>query len=501
MAFKLSKYQENILEWVKTGTGSAVVEAVAGSGKSSTLELITNIIPPGDSVIMLAFNKSIVESLKARIRKGIDIKTLNGYGHTLVGKRFNWKVKIDKNKTFKIIDDISNEFSQRGGYIYDTYRDEIVKLVSLSKANAIAPDQEHDIKELIDVNGMSVNKKDKCDVSKMVGRILLESIQNTRTIDFDDQLYLPVMLGMQGQTYDWVLCDEAQDFSPVQHELTKKLIGPDTRVIAVGDTYQSIYAFRGASHTSMLDFKSMLNATVMPLSICYRCGKEIVKFAKNYMPTIEYWDDQVDGDVYDQERYDSELFPPGSMILCRMNAPLVKTFYRLIGANVPAKIPGRDIAAGLKKILRSFGDQHTRGDIEEKITAWQDEESQAAIKADQEKRLELITDKADVLRVILEESGLESIDGMISHIDQLFDPKRKGSIILSTIHKAKGSEADNVFILDDFLMPSSMAKTEEALVQERNLQYVAYTRAKQNLVFIESDGWAEGATMQEQLDL
>ena len=82
---------------------------------------------------------------------------------------------------------------------------------------------------------------------------------------------------------------------------------------------------------------------------------------------------------------------------------------------------------------------------------------------------------------------------MISKIDALFSDSTSG-IVLSTVHKAKGLEADTVHILNPELMPSRWAKKEWEREQESNLIYVAYTRAKQKLSFISDyDGNGDGS--------
>ena len=55
---------------------------------------------------------------------------------------------------------------------------------------------------------------------------------------------------------------------------------------------------------------------------------------------------------------------------------------------------------------------------------------------------------------------------------------------MCTIHKSKGLEHDTVYILNEFLIPSKYAMLEEQLIQENNLKYVARTRAKENLIFL-----------------
>jgi DNA helicase-2/ATP-dependent DNA helicase PcrA len=61
---------------------------------------------------------------------------------------------------------------------------------------------------------------------------------------------------------------------------------------------------------------------------------------------------------------------------------------------------------------------------------------------------------------------------------------RKGDIKLCTIHKSKGLEHNTVYLLNENLIPSKFALTEEALVQEQNIRYVARTRSKENLYLL-----------------
>lgn len=72
---------------------------------------------------------------------------------------------------------------------------------------------------------------------------------------------------------------------------------------------------------------------------------------------------------------------------------------------------------------------------------------------------------------------------LIEHINSIFGIQNDG-IMLSTIHKAKGLEADNVYILCRSSMPSKLAVSDWEIEQEKNLIYVAITRPKQKLGFI-----------------
>ena len=77
--------------------------------------------------------------------------------------------------------------------------------------------------------------------------------------------------------------------------------------------------------------------------------------------------------------------------------------------------------------------------------------------------------------------GTTSPKMILKNLDSLLTSRR--GPILSTIHKAKGTEAKNVIIVNFDKMPSRFAKLDWMQVQEQNLIYVAITRAKLNLTF------------------
>jgi superfamily I DNA/RNA helicase len=91
-------------------------------------------------------------------------------------------------------------------------------------------------------------------------------------------------------------------------------------------------------------------------------------------------------------------------------------------------------------------------------------------------------DKIECLEMLSE--NIETKKELIDKITNIFSDENKQGIKLSTIHKAKGLEADNVYILNKHLIPSKFAKLDWELIQEENLDYVACTRSKKKLGFI-----------------
>ena len=66
MAFTPDKYQQAVCDFITDGEGSAIVEAVAGSGKTTTIVAAAKLIDRDAKCVFLAFNKSIAEELKSQ---------------------------------------------------------------------------------------------------------------------------------------------------------------------------------------------------------------------------------------------------------------------------------------------------------------------------------------------------------------------------------------------------------------------------------------------------
>lgn len=97
-----------------------------------------------------------------------------------------------------------------------------------------------------------------------------------------------------------------------------------------------------------------------------------------------------------------------------------------------------------------------------------------------------ISSKIDMIRALeILSEDINTSEELIGKIKHIFSDRKKGGISLSTIHKAKGLEAKNVYIACRSLMPNSKAIKDWEVRQEYNLMYVAYTRAKDRLGFID----------------
>jgi DNA helicase-2/ATP-dependent DNA helicase PcrA len=495
---KPSIYQEAIFDFVKNGSGSAVVEAVAGSGKTTTVLASLKLIPKNQSVLLLAFNKSIADELKKKAPEHVDVKTFNGYGHRILCQQFG-KINLEANKMRKIVREVMD------GYDYGEFGEHVLALVNYAKRMGILPDgirgmsllpdTDETWNNLIDRFGIAIRSSDRHMAINYAKQCIVKSLNMVTTqniVDFDDQIYIPIVKSFTGDTYDWVFVDEAQDMSLIRSAMVKMAVKPNGRVIAVGDISQAIYGFTGADSESLNNFKKDFNAISLPLSISYRCAKKVVAEAKRIVPHIEAFESAPDGEIKRfEDKFSLTDFKGGDMILCRRNAPVVSLAFKLIKAGIPAKILGRDISTGLIKLIESLKPKGIHGShgLVEKLSAWRLKEVNKWNNEDRPDMVEMINDKNGCILAIINKSTVNTVPDLIRDIESLFsdDVNNTRSVILCSIHKAKGLEAETVYFLDRDLIPSKFARQSWEFEQENNLIYVGVTRAKHNLNYIYSD--------------
>jgi superfamily I DNA/RNA helicase len=184
------------------------------------------------------------------------------------------------------------------------------------------------------------------------------------------------------------------------------------------------------------------------------------------------------------------------MILCRINAPLVKVCYSLIKQGKKATIVGRDIGKGLIALI----DRLKPWDINDllvKLNDYKFKEIDKLEKAGRESQAEAIKDKCDTLVALTD--GVNDLTTLKARIEKIFTDQISG-ISLSSVHRAKGLEADNIYVLKPHLMPFPKATKDWEVEQERNVMYVALTRAKKKLAFVEGEApvWYDPSEVEQE---
>lgn len=497
---KYSKYQKDIFDYIEHGQGHLVVEAAAGSGKTFTLIKCLELIPNDKRILLTAFNKDIVNELKKKAKEfpNVECKTLHGLGMLMVMKN------VDEMSPVPEIFKYSSQFySNPSAYTkinlfrlkkHDrkTYMDNVKKYVDFARYFLCqTPKDLDEIEKAYEIETVA-------DEKEVAMKLLEWGKTNLKTMDYTDMIWLPNVLNLKpiGLQYDYIMVDECQDMNKAERELVLKCFKMGTRMVSVGDENQLIYQFSGSDKDSLNTLKNLPNTKCLPLSISYRCADSIVEYAQRIVPSIEKNDDHRVGNVL--EDVPLEDVKDGDMVLCRTNAPLVDLYNRYLKLGKKSYIVGKDIGSNMKTIIESMNMTEVNwGNIEKdglfirlyddlfetrnKIMAESNVSKEDAINSRQFK------DKLDMINAIgAMANGINSVDELLGKIDVVFPKKvQKEGIKLSTIHKSKGLECENVYIACKSLMPSKNATTKWEKRQERNLMYVAYTRAKNKLGFLD----------------
>ena len=479
---------------------AAILEAVAGSGKTSTLIQATRRIPSSEKGIYVAFGKRVVQDIRGRLPSHIPASTMHSVGFRAVMAHFGKRVddKADTKKTYRLFD----EFTRRDPRLVE-YGATVAKLVAKAKAFGIVPtdvpgtyglidDTPESWAELIEhfkiepPNYDPTKMPTAIEIARNVLRLGLVFDKDHRSIDFDDQLYLVVAYRLPLTRYKWVLVDEAQDISPVQRAMLHTMLAMRTgRLVAVGDPAQAIFGFRGSDADSLAAIAREFNATPFPLSITYRCPTSVVALAQPYVPHLTAAADAPIGDVQTNVPLARIEWRPTDLVVCRNNAPLVTLAYRLLKQRVACKVLGRDIGAGVKSLLKKIRAKDLP-DLLARAEQYKIEQTAKLLAAGKDTQVEGLEDRVETLKAFAVEA--RDLYSMERAIDDLFAEDVASMVTLATVHKAKGAEAPRVIILDPKRMPSKGARQDWEIQQERNILYVAYTRAKETLVFTSLDG-------------
>lgn len=526
-----SKYQVNFFEWLVNGAGNAVMEAVAGSGKTTTLVrslqylplvvaknkgLLENNIPfdqfenqlermaqegttvaglmSSMHVAFLAFNKHIAKELQNKLA-GMDINyvhvsTIHSLGYSICRKLEDCR-EVDADKLSSIMD----EWYPSGRDVKDNKarkenrekRMSLRKIVALAKATLVDADDASAVNAMLERFGFEDANGYTDELISMLPKVLNACIENTKSIDYDDMIWLPLVhprLKNHFEKFDTLFVDEAQDLNNAQTQFIMNSVRPESRIIVVGDRYQSLYGFRGADTDAIPNLIRNLNATVLPLSISYRCPKSHVMEAKNIVPHIEFSETAIEGEILhiDYKQFMTTV-KEGDMVVCRTNAPLVKPAYTLIKAGIKAIIRGKDIGRQLINYIERF-EATTLGELEVSMSEYHNREVQRFLDKGKEMLAIQAQDKYETILSVSREC--KTVEELLTKLEILFSDTSTG-VIFSSVHRAKGLEATNIFIIREDLMPHPKAKQDWEVVQEWNVKYVALTRSKKSLIYVEQE--------------
>ena len=528
-----SKYQQAVLDAVLTGSKNLMIQAVAGSGKTSTLVMICEALkaagaPP--QTLALAFNKEIAEAMKKKLPSYVTSSTFHSCGFSTLMYHFGKqgaKGDFDGSKVKRVQTQLFGAPKVRNR-LQKEYVEVVDALTSLLR-NTCTEVIWKDIESLAYEYDVQLDPllvlKPAHEVCTDIRQYLEALRKDTTMIDFDDMLDLVVHYKLTPRTtYDLILVDESQDLNKLQADFLSLMLGAggrsvhtqsgldallgnllpdvnkvakparptDGRVIFVGDRRQAIYKFRGADASSMKNLAERFGTVELPLSICYRCASNVVGMARNIIgPNIEAAPTAKPGLVRhalpDEVVENLLRMDKGDLVLCRVNAPLLSYALKLIGQGTKATVRGRDIGKSLIKVIDTVECMAEGPGNDDFLKALQTYCGGFIDKAIREEKYNQATTWADkylCIATLVKDIG--SPEGVKDELTDLFSDETHEGVVFSSIHKAKGLEAPRAMILMPNLLPHPMVfksnVVEVGLEQERNLAYVAVTRAMSELI-------------------
>lgn len=459
--------------------------ARAGTGKTTTIAEGVNRAPE-QNIWVCAFGKQTQKALAAAITNpNAETTTVHAMGRRFIRRRWP-RIEVETTRgaranqlTSMVCDEsvpkpirnlISNLHTK--GREMLPLHPTLERLIYLAEFFDLVPDEayvDYDVSFVADHALMAMMIAASDAPTKEVG------------IDFADMVYLPLVWDLITKDFELVVADEAQDLTESQLTFIQRACSG--RICIMGDDRQAIFYFRGADKGSLDRLKNELQAVELPLKVTYRCCQVVVRRAQLLVPDIEAAPGNPEG-VEDQARYWDMLdqAQPGDFILSRLNAPLVVLALRLLIQGRRARMEGRDIGAGILGVLNRLkvGTYQGIPKLLVVLEQWERKSTTKFLSAGLIDLADRCRDQAAMIRAFAERA--ESIQDLRDRIDWLFKDSGTGSdegfIICSSIHKAKGLEADHVWVLQESLYRRGPSEEED------NCHYVATTRAKSHLTWV-----------------
>lgn len=501
------------------------VNAVAGSGKSTVIKCCAGLISMDKKILVLAHNKSVkdhmikgLEEIGRYARKKIPlyVQTFHGLGYMTIGKLHKWEggtpdigenIKYNDYFDAHIIEFLPADYESWGKSKKNNYRRNIFDLLNYARVNLCQTEREIEKKVALKYGINPVANEISVVIQLMQwGRDNIGEM----VLDFTDCIWLPcedekcnkIYLGNnEYNNFDYVFVDEAQDMSPAQLELVIKATkSRNTRVILMGDSDQAINMWCGSINDALdKAVKKITNNDWLDFNLTtnYRCDTKIIDMANEYLESHNKSKRLVPHTTNPGIiQYNAKLndIQNGDLVLARFTSTVFEILGKLLQLGKKAIIRGEN------EFLKIFNNlikenNNTIDDIllfvkESFVNEWE-----SATKNEDYKESihnEGVIRSYEIVKIVESLSKItldkEQLAILLKNCIVSENHSQNDVIEISTVHRAKGVEADNVYIACPSVLYSPLVdeKSQEwERISEDNLQYVAYTRAKHKMAFID----------------
>lgn len=465
--------------------GDIKINAVAGSGKTTTVIEYAKSRPSTSRILYLAFNKSVkLEAQRKFVEKGLSnvtIETAHSLAYRNVVFNSAYKVKSKGYTTSEIVEilGLQSAGEKHAEYVIASHINKFISYFCNS-----------DKRKVQELNYLETITDDEA--KKFVTNFYKELEEQTRNflakmdraeIEITHDFYLKkFQLSTAQLYYDYILFDEGQDASPAMLDV---FLRQNATKVIVGDTHQQIYGWRHAVNSlEKVEFPAYT------LSVSFRFGQMIADLAKRVLEFKQYIDMPVDLSITGKgvsTRIKTKA------VIARTNLGLLlkaihyvtekRSVQRIyFEGNINSYTYAED-GASLYDILSLYNGE--RGRVRDKLIKSMKniEELEDYIEKTEDVQLGMMVE-------VVRKYG-NKIPGILAtikerHVDG--DEKSKAQMIFSTVHRCKGMEYDAIELADDFITEQKLKKIREEgelntakLNEEINLLYVAVTRTQYSI--------------------
>ncbi|UQN09669.1 UvrD-helicase domain-containing protein [Deinococcus sp. QL22] len=503
--------QREFVEAVRASGRHLVLRATAGSGKTTTLtEAAWHLGSEsgGSDVkgVYFAYNKHSVEAVGPRLPPGIRASTLHAYGRRVLCGVRGPQMALDNDRSLRLAELVYSSEPVSRRQLRGAAR-----MWDLAREYVLNEDSHDDDLVALAADAEWPENDGVAGLRRVLRAFRYHSIQDWHAgglPDFTDFLWLPLELGLGRGTLGAALVDEAQDLTPLRQRFVTHLLGlesgeaqealPTGRFIAVGDPEQAIYTYAGADPRGLWRLAERLSAQELPLSVSFRCPVTHVALARTASEFIQPSGAAQAGTV-EHVAADAAHYGRGDVVLCRLNAPLLRLALLLMTRHISVNIRGRDLATRLETAAQeAFAVPADEEAVPDRVAALYERRARPlqyrAGEGDRaaKKALGELNDLCSCLRLLALRAAasaggkatLSSVSGVLRGLY-----REDADVLLSTVHRAKGLEWERVTLLYPEQMPMPYGDPEE----ERCVLFVALTRSKRELRLAYGPGaWESG---------
>lgn len=472
------------------------INAVAGSGKTTTVVEYAASRPVTSKILYLAFNKSVKQEAQRRFAKkklnNVQVETAHSLAHSYVMRRSPYKLKVNGYKTLEVVE-VLNLQGNDEKHTEHVIANHINKFVTYFCNSAAEKVQQLNYLDTINEEKAQNFVKTFYSVIETKTREFLKMMKEGK-IEITHDFYLKLFQLTQPKlSYDYILFDEGQDASAAMLDIFLK---QKAVKVLVGDTHQQIYTWRHAVNSM-----DKSNFEVLLLTTSFRFSQSIADLAMKVLESKKHLGTEKGISISGVGKF---LSIETKATLARSNLALLVSAINYITENRSVKniyFEGNinsytyaDDGASLYDVLNLFN--HNHAIIKDKLIKTMKDIDEL------EEYIEKTDDKQLAMMVELVREYGNAISDIIKKLKSLHTAdidRAKAEMIFSTVHRAKGMEYDVVYLADDFLTEEKLerltgeSKDKEKqpvdyskLKEEINLLYVAITRTRNRLYIPES---------------